>query len=428
VYREAMGETSAAAGTGERQPGSLVICGGGNGGHALAVVASVNGNAPVDWLVGSDERATLLAANLARSGLRATGVISGVADRLRTITADPSAVIPDASLILIVVPAFCHTGVLDRIAPFLRRDAAVGCLPTRGGFEFDAGRLRRGPEGPTIFGLQTLPWSTRVTSPGETVNFGAAKSTVVLASLPSSAAGGLARTMSDILGTQVVGADSILNLTLGNPGQFIHPGLMYGHFRAWAGTEYTEESTPRFYAQATEEMGEVVARLSAEAVDVARSVADRSDRELDLSSVVPVIEWLRASYSHVTGDTSTVGTCFRTGPIQARLAPTKEVRPGVHVPNFAYRYLTEDIPYGLVVTRAIAELAEVSTPTIDAVINWAQRAMGAEYLSEGRVQGRDAAPLPIPQNHGLHTLDQLIAWYRGDGRAPARGRRIAVER
>ena len=414
-----MGENSVAVGTEDWWPRSLVICGGGNGGHALAVVASQNFDGSVDWLVGSDEKAALLARNVGRTGLRSTGVITGLADRLRTITADPAEVIPDADLILIVVPAFCHTGVLDRIAPFVRAAAVVGCLPTRGGFEFDAGRLGTGDHGPTIFGLQTLPWSTRATSPGETVNFGAAKSTVVLASLPAHAAGTLARTMARLIDTRVVPADSILNLTLGNPGQFIHPGLMYGHFNAWQGQEYAEESTPRFYAEASEEMGETVARLSAEAVAVAREVERRSDSEHDLQWVVPVIEWLRDSYSHVTEDTSTVGTCFRTGPIQARLAPMTEARPGVYVPNFAYRYLTEDVPYGLVVTRAIAELAEVPTPTIDAVVTWAQTVMGRDYLSNGRLVGHDLAQLPLPQNHGLHTLDDLIAWYRGERRSVA---------
>jgi predicted dinucleotide-binding enzyme len=408
-----MGVTSAIGGGEELGPRSVVICGGGNGGHALAVVVSQSVEGTVDWLVGSHEKATLLTDNVTRTGLRSTGVLTAAADRLRTITADPAAVIPNADLILIVVPAFCHGGVLERIAPYVPRTAAVGCLPTRGGFEFDARRLRTEDEGPTIFGLQTLPWSTRVTSPGETVNFGAAKATVVLASLPTRAAAPLARMMATLLGTDVVAVDSILNLTLGNPGQFIHPGLMYGHFHAWDGQEYTAAATPKFYAEATEEMGEVVASLSAEAAAVAREVERRSDSELDLHGVVPVIEWLRDSYSHVTEDTTTVATCFRTGPIQARLAPMTETRPGVYVPDFAYRYLAEDVPYGLVVTRAIAELAEVRTPTIDKVISWAQSVMNREWLVGGRLRGRDVTQLPIPQNHGIRGLDDLIAWYRG---------------
>ena len=129
-------------------------------------------------------------------------------------------------------------------------------------------------------------------------------------------------------------------------------------------------------------------------------------------AVVPIHEWLVSTYRHVTGDTSTVGTCFRTGPIQARKAPVTETRDGRFIPDFGYRYLTEDVPFGLVATRALAELAEVHTPTIDEVILWSQAAMQRVYLVDGRLRGRDLRDLPIPQNHGVATLSDLTSWYR----------------
>jgi opine dehydrogenase len=82
------------------------------------------------------------------------------------------------------------------------------------------------------------------------------------------------------------------------------------------------------------------------------------------------------------------------------------------IPDFGYRYLTEDVPFGLVATRALAELAEVHTPTIDDVILWSQAAMQKVYLVDGRMRGRDLKDLPIPQNHGVATLSDLTMWYR----------------
>src|SRR5262249_27051598 len=159
-------------------------------------------------------------------------------------SSDPAQVIPDADIVMIVVPAFAHASVLSRIGPHVSDRTAIGCLPTRGGFEFEASQLvsevtvgrRRG----RIFGLQTLPWSTRVVSPGEVVHFGAVKAEVVMAAMPASEAPELAAQLTRILGTQIVATDAFLNLTLGNPGQFVHPGLMYGHFRSWDGEEYEE--------------------------------------------------------------------------------------------------------------------------------------------------------------------------------------------
>jgi hypothetical protein len=405
---------------GGRRP-VLAICGGGNAGHALAVVASSNFDGDIDWLVGSEQKADLLRRAISIDGLRSTGVITGQANRLRRISSDPEAVIPDADVVMIVVPAFVHGLVLSRIKPYVSDTTTIGCLPTRGGFEFQAAELA-----PTnrhtrrrLFGLQTLPWSTRVVTPGKLVNIGAAKAEAVLAALPASDGGGLAADLSQVLGTNVVPTEGFLNLTLGNPGQFIHPGLMYGHFGSWRGDEYDESTIPMLYAHATDEIGQLVEDLSDEAIAVARAIEQQSGNAVSLHEVIPVHDWLVASYGHVTDDPSTVATCFRTGPIQARVAPMVEVRPGRFVPNYSYRYLTEDVPFGLVVTRALADLVGVETPTIDEVIRWGQVAMQKQYLIDGQLTGRDAQDLPLPQRHGARTLEDLLDWYNDESAAVA---------
>jgi ketopantoate reductase len=398
----------------DRWPPVLTICGTGNAAHALAVVASQNFDGAIDWLAGSEEKADLVRRGVSTHGLHSTGVIEASAHRVRTISADPAEVIPNADLVLILVPAFAHASVLHRIRPYVNDTAAIGCLPTRGGFEFEAAQLA--PADVTtprlVFGLQTLPWSTRVVTPGEVANIGAVKAEVVLATLPASEGAEMAARLSQMLGTRVVATEGFLNLTLGNPGQFIHTGLMYGNFHSWQGGEYEAAGIPMLYAHATEEMGEIVKGLSDDAIAVAREIEAQSGGALKLQEVMPVHEWLKASYAHVTEDVSTIAACFRTGPIQARKAPMKEVRPGSFLPDFGYRYLSEDVPYGLVITRAFAEVAKVPTPTIDEVISWAQAAMQKEYLVDGRVAGRDAQDLPIPQHFGLSHLRDLIEWYR----------------
>jgi NAD/NADP octopine/nopaline dehydrogenase, alpha-helical domain len=323
-------------------------------------------------------------------------------------------VIPNADVVIITVPAFAHAPVLRRIKPYVSERTAIGCMPTRGGFEFEAAQLASLRESvrPTIFGLQTLPWSTRVTTVGSEVHIGAAKAEVVLAALPASQAPTIAARLSEMLETRVLATASFLGLTVGNPGQIIHPGLMYSHFRSWQGEEYSEDSVPRLYAEATDEMGVLVERLSDDVLATARALEAQSRGAFELQAVVlPIHEWLRTAYDHVTGDTSSVATCFRTGPIQARRAPMIESRPGRFVPNFQYRYLSEDVPFGLVVTRALAEIAAVETPMIDDVIVWAQSVLQKAYLVEDTLRGPDAKNVPIPQNYGVSTVSDLIDWY-----------------
>jgi NAD/NADP octopine/nopaline dehydrogenase, alpha-helical domain len=402
---------------------SVTICGGGNAAHALAVVASQNFPGVIDWLVGAEEKAELLRQGLASGGVRSTGVITASADRVRTVSADPAEVIPDADVIIIVVPAFAHAAVLRRIRPYVSEKTAIGCMPTRGGFEFEAAQLAalRERVRPTLFGLQTLPWSTRVTTVGRAVHIGAVKGEVVLAALPADRGPTIAERMSEILGTHVVATGSFLGLTIGNPGQIIHPGLMYSHFRSWQGEEYDEDRVPRLYAEAADEMGLLVERLSDDTIATARALEAQSGGVFELrSAVIPIHAWLQTAYGEVTGDTSSVASCFRTGPIQARRAPMIEVRPGRFVPNFHYRYLSEDVPFGLVVTRALAEIAAVATPTIDEVIRWAQSVLQRSYLVGDGSRGPDVKDIPVPQNYGVSTVSELIDWYtHGDAATSA---------
>jgi len=395
--------------------GVLAICGGGNAGHALAVATSRNFVGRVVWLTGSQEKADRLRRGVfSEDGLRSTGVIEATADRMERISADPEEVISIADIVMIAVPAFAHAIVLRQIEPYLKDDALIGALPSRSGFEFEVASIVSGiePNGRrTVFGLQTLPWSTRVVELGKVVNFGALKAKVLMATDPAWRAPSVAAQLTQILGTEIAPTQNFLNMTLGNTGQVIHPGLMYGHFASWGGERYRESEIPLFYAHASDDIGAFVERLSADIVAVAAVVEARSGGSLDLSGVLDVHEWLCMSYPTQTGDMQSAATCFRTGPIQARKAPMVEGPRGTFEPNFQYRYLTEDVPFGLVIVRAIAELAELGTPAIDEVLRWTQDRVGKQYLIDGRLAGADLEGLPTPQNYGITTLQDLIEWY-----------------
>jgi hypothetical protein len=393
----------------------LAICGGGNAAHAVAIVASQNFDGDIVWLLFWEEKAESLRRGVfSDGGLRSTGVITGLADKVRTISSDPQEIIPGADLVILVVPAFAHVAWLEKIAPHLKTTAVFGALPARSGFEFDvlATIPGIGPGGGRqIFGLQTLPWSTRVQQPGKLVNVGALKAKVFAATLPGSHAASLAPLLSALLGTEVIASPNFLNLTLGNPGQIIHPGIMYGWFSKWSGKRYREDEIPLFYKDLSDYTGKIVQSLSDDVVAVAQKIAAASNGKLDMSTTLPIHEWLWMSYPTQTADFSSVTSCLRTGPIQARRAPMVEVAPGEFVPDFQYRYISEDVPYGLAIAKSIGQMADVATPTLDAVIDWAQNKLGKRYLVNGKLAGEDVHELRIPQNYGLNNLSELLAFY-----------------
>ena len=56
-------------------------------------------------------------------------------------------------------------------------------------------------------------------------------------------------------------------------------------------------------------------------------------------------------------------------------------------------------------------MADVATPTLDAVIDWSQKKLGKQYLVNGKLTGEDVHELRIPQNYGLNNLSELLAFY-----------------
>ena len=395
-------------------PAVLAICGGGNGAHALAAVASAHFNGDIVWLTSSEEKADRLRQGVfSAQGLRATGAVEATARRVRTVSADPAAVIPQSDLVVLVVPAFAHLPLLSRVAPYLKTGAWIVAMPSRSGLEFDLRVAALKPDGRrVVIGFQTFPWLCRIKEFGRDVKVNAAKATVSAAALPVAAAPVAMSALSGIIGMEVAALPTFLDLTLGNTGQIIHPVGMHGLFGEWTDRVYGEEEIPAFYAGMDEETGRLLAAVSDEIVTVARALAVAAQGKLDLRGVLPIRAWLQTAYAHAIADSSTLARAISTNAAyRGVMAPMRQIAPGAYVPDFGHRFLTEDIPYGLVVTKAIAQIAGVTTPHIDTVISWAQEKMGRQYLIHSALEGRDTHPLRIPQRSGITTIADLVAAY-----------------
>jgi hypothetical protein len=315
---------------------------------------------------------------------------------------------------LLGLPAFAHELTLREIAAHLDDNTSVGAFPARGGFDWCAVDVlgSTGAEEPTInrkppavFGLQTLPWACRLTRYGEEVEILGTKSTVDVAAQPADLASEVGRLLSAPLGLQLEPIAGFLGLTLANTGQLIHPGIMYGLFHDWDGRPHDE--APFFYQNVGIEIADVLQQLSTEVQEI-RAELERSYPDLDLSAVRPLDEWARRAYAADIADPSTLQSCFATNSSYAGLrAPMRSTAAGL-VPDFKGRYLAEDVPFGLVVTRGIAELAGVATPMIDEVIVWAQERLGKEYLADGKLRGRDVPDTRAPQRYTYYDLDQIL--------------------
>ena len=199
--------------------------------------------------------------------------------------------------------------------------------------------------------------------------------------------------------------ESFLSLTLAGTGQIIHPGVMYGLFCYWDGQTFDE--APLFYQGIDAETSDILQCLSDE-VQILRSAIEERYPTIDLNAVRPLDEWLCLSYADDIEDTSSLQTYFVTNRSYAGLkVPVTRVNGGM-VPDFQARYLSEDVPFALLATRGIADLAGVPTPTIDQVITWAQDRLNKKFLVGDKLIGQDLIASRSPQRYGFQDLDRMI--------------------
>jgi hypothetical protein len=388
----------------------LTICGGGNAAHVLIALA-----AKVGWEVDvfaplADEAERLRVGITVGGGITARFASESIVGCPHHVSADPAEVIPESDVILLALPAFAHGPILEAIAGFIKPNASLGAVPARSGFDFQACSLlnERGLS-LRIFGLQTLPWACRIALYGQIVDILGTKAEATFAISPADESSDWARQLSTLFGLELVAVDSFLTLTLANTGQLIHPGIMYGLAHDNESKTVGQNEIPLFYQGVDPSTAELLQAMSDEVQAVTSELAVRLP-DFKANEVLPIYDWLLRAYPNHISDGSTLQRAFNTNQAYAGLRiPTRSIGPDTFVVDYTARYLSEDVPYGLVVIRGIAELVDVRTPTIDKVIVWAQTRLGKQYMANGTLSGPDLAETRAPQVYGIQTFSGLAS-------------------
>ena len=131
--------------------------------------------------------------------------------------------------------------------------------------------------------------------------------------------------------------------------------------------------------------------------------------DIDLTNVIHIFPFLLKAYPEDIKDKSNLQKADSSNQAYTGLTHAmKDVDGGKFVPDFGYRYFTEDIPYGLAVLRGISEVVGVPTPLTDKVLAWAQARMGKVYLEDGKIKGKDVASTRAPQRYGFVAIDAML--------------------
>lgn len=391
----------------------ITICGGGNAAHAIIPIIRNNFSGKLNLFLSFGDEANLFNKLIEEKRFITATIgekkLYGRPDKVSKFAED---VCKEADLILLPLPAFAHEPTLLQIAPFLKEEVIIGAIPARSGFEYAALKILKDnkKEKVNIFGMQTLPWACRIKEYASKVDILGKKESVGMAVFPHKITSELASFLTRLLDLKIEPLPNMLTLSLANVGQIIHPGIMYSLFKGKEELKYRKEKIPLFYQGVTKEISETLKVMSDEVLVLTKEIKN-IDKSINLNHVLGLKDWLIYSYKDSIADKSTLQSCFVTNSAYKGLrAPMKKNNNDYFLPDFQARYLTEDVPYGLVVTKAIAQLAKVDMPVIDEVILTVSKWIGKEYIKRGYLEGRDIKDTRIPQNYGIDNLENIMVY------------------
>lgn len=385
----------------------ISICGCGNGAHACAALLAKKGHRVTIFSPIKEEIQTFQQNYQSNSGLDALvegKEIRGI--RLSAITDDAEMAFSNASIIFVVVPAFAHRSMLRQAATHMKNDALIVVMPCRGLLELD---LKRYVPNANVMAFQTLPWACRIEKPGEKINIKGVKNKIQAACWPRNLSGLYYYLLEELLDMKVECVNSLLTMTFANIGQIFHPGIMYSVLKDDPYRIFPEAQIPLFYQGATEEGADILQRLADEMLQIAEEM-HRYDPNIQIDKILSPKQWMLESYGDHIQDKSTLQSMLNTNSAyQGIKVPVIEVSPEMFRADLKARYITEDVPYSLMVTRTLGNMADIETPAMDMVISELGKWSGCDYLSEFNAAHDLELKSRLPVFYGLETLQDVIA-------------------
>jgi len=340
----------------------------GSGGGALAVAADLARAGREVLLADLPQFASNLEPVAAAGGVK---VASGwLGDQLQPVRVAGSVAeaVEGAELVVVVVPCFGHEPFMEVLAPLLDPDQSLVFFGEGSGSIVARQALRGvGKESVRVGETNTLPYLARPAGPGR-VTADRKIGGVLLSALPASQAKELLDMVNDVW-PYISAAGNVWETVLVNFNAIDHVATMLAN----AGTLENRSGGMLLWGEgATPAVVRVIESVDAELLTLRRAlglVDERHYRDflVDQGFAPDVSPNL---YETMRASKLMLGYC-PTGPDALQS-----------------RYITEDVPYALVLAASIGDEIGFETPVIDGLVTIASAMLGRDFEAEGRTLER----------------------------------------
>lgn len=301
----------------------------------------------------------------AQGGARLEGVLGSGLYKPAVITTDLREAVEGADFFWVATPAVAHEFLATELARLLPKGAHVLLNPgsTGGALAFSKTVEEHGGAGDLVVAeTNTNIYICRITAPG-TVTVWNLAAHILFSAFPGRRRDAVIEELAPYF-SNLKAVPTVLDTAFANINAIMHPAGVIMN-AGWI--EHTDGGF-KFYAEGgTASVGAVIDQLDRERTATMLALG------LDPLPFVEVFYLYGATSPQAVKERSAYRALKDSAPNALIQAP----------PNLKHRYLSEDVPFGLVPMRHLADLAGVRTPVIDALIVLASVANGVDYLSRG---------------------------------------------
>lgn len=396
----------------------LVVCGGGSSAHTLIPFlkdsvfdVSILTSQPDKW-----------AKTIELEWHDSSGEILGTyAGDLKIASDNPKDLIPTADYIVFCMPVHQYRVCLQQIAPYINKEknVFVGTVYGQAGFNWMVDEIKSKYELTNIvtFAFGLLPWICRiikygqkgVTYGGKAVNYATCHPKHYFAQLNEEL---LEQVCYKWFGKgHTEQSDNFLSLTLSVDNQIIHTSRCYGLYKVYGPTWEKKEDVPMFY----KDYDDVSAKLLADLDSDYSVIREEIKRRYPKKSFKHMLDYLALERFSYQSQNTDVKESFVTSQTLVSIAtPVVQNEMGLWEVNRNHRFFMDDIYYGNCIAKWISEQMDLETPTIDAILHWAQLVRRERIIDDNNkliLDSKDlSTPLKsgIPCYYGFKNIDDII--------------------
>ena len=353
----------------------IAVIGAGNGGHAVAAHKTLEGFETRLFELprfADNVRQVLDTQRITIEWPERTEKVA-----IHLVTTDIAAALKGAEIVFVVTPAFGHKTMAEVCAPHVEEGQTFILMPGSGGsLEFAQTFMAQGVGRDTLLCEScTLPYGTRLAGPGHVLIHCEAVS-LPTGIFPANRTSEAIAKLQEVYPT-IVPATNVLEAALNNPNPILHP---VATLLSVTRIEYASGEFHLYREGMTPSVARVLEALERERLAVLDRLGLKLHHYAGLNARGHNLgETLEECHDRILG--TTMDASFGADSIAAGI----QMKGPMSTHD---RYVTEDVPYGLVLLATLGRLLDIPTPIADAIVNVFQVINRTDYWAKGRGVGK----------------------------------------